>query len=131
MNGNTPDPAHAEEAVGGACPSFIIAMDVIGRRWTGIIIKAIGEGNAGFAEISRFVGHVGDTMLAKRLRELEADCLIERTVTPGPPVRVSYTLTVAGGALLPILDDITGWGHAYSLAESRESNTAKRHEGAH
>lgn len=123
-------PAHAEEAVGGACPSFVTAMDVIGRRWTGIIIEAIGQGNTGFAEISRFVRHIGDTMLAKRLRELEADGLLERTVAAGPPIRVTYTLTVAGLALLPILEDITSWGHAYSMAESRESQTTHRNEGA-
>lgn len=105
-----------EEAVGGACPSFVTAMDVIGRRWTGIIIEAIGRDCTGFAEISRFVGHIGDTMLAKRLRELETDGLIERAVVGTRPLRVRYTLTVAGLALLPILEDITSWGHAYGTA---------------
>ncbi|GAB3556817.1 winged helix-turn-helix transcriptional regulator [Spelaeicoccus albus] len=130
MSQTTPNPVHAEEAVGGACPSFVTAMDVIGRRWNGIIIEAIGRGNHGYAEISRFVGHVGDTMLAKRLRELEADGLVERTVEAGPPIRVTYTLTVAGSALLPILEDITSWGHAYSLAESRDHQPNARPEGA-
>lgn len=131
MNEYRTDPTHAEEAIGGACPSFITAMDVIGRRWTGIIIEAIGQGNSGFADISRFVGHIGDTMLAKRLREMEGDCLIERAVAPGPPIRVTYTLTVAGLGLLPILEDITSWGHAYSLAETPEAEKTTRHEGAH
>jgi len=82
-------------------------MDVIGRRWSGLIIEAIGKGHAGFAEVSRFVPQIGDTMLAKRLRELEIDGLIEREVINGRPVRVRYSLTAAGLALLPILRDIT------------------------
>lgn len=107
--------------MGGACPSFITAMDIIGRRWTGIIIEAIGQGNSGFADISRFVRHIGDTMLAKRLRELESDGLVDREVVDERPIRVCYTLTVAGLALLPILQDITSWGHAYALSEGSSS----------
>ena len=110
-------PAHQAEADGGACPSFVAAMDVIGRRWSGIIIEAIGKGNTGFADVSRFVPQIGDTMLAKRLRELETDGLIQREVIDGRPIRVRYSLTVAGLALLPILRDITSWGHAYSMTE--------------
>lgn len=116
-----------EEAVGGACPSFVTAMDIIGRRWTGIIIEAIGRDCTGFAEISRFVGHIGDTMLAKRLRELETDGLVERTVVDTRPLRVRYTLTIAGLALLPILEDITSWGHAYEAAEN-PAGTSDTHE---
>lgn len=110
-----------EEAIGGACPSFVTGMDIIGRRWTGIIIEAIGRDCTGFAEISRFVGHIGDTMLAKRLRELETDGLIEREIIETRPVRVRYTLTVAGLALLPILEDITSWGHAYRTVDEPAS----------
>lgn len=112
-----------EEPVGGACPSFVTAMDIIGRRWSGIIIEAIGRGCTGFAEISRFIAHIGDTMLAKRLRELEDDGLVERTVASSRPVRVEYSLTVAGLALLPILRDITEWGHSYAAAESPATHT--------
>lgn len=113
----SPAPAHQAEADGGACPSFVAAMDVIGRRWSGIIIEAIGKGNTGFADVSRFVPQIGDTMLAKRLRELETDGLIQREVIDGRPLRVRYSLTVAGLALLPILRDITSWGHAYAVTE--------------
>lgn len=120
---------HTEEPTGSACPSFVAAMDVIGRRWNGIIIEAIGRGNTGFADISRFVGGIGDTMLARRLKELETDCLIKREVVPDRPVRVHYTLTPAGQALLPILQDITNWGHTYTRVETAPvSNSAKQQE---
>lgn len=100
----------------GACPSFVAAMDVIGRRWSGLIIEAIGQGNTGFAEISRFIGVIGDTMLARRLRELEDDLLVVREALEGPPMRVKYSLTERGAELLPILKQIVLWGHAHALA---------------
>ena len=115
--GNRSPILHGEEAEEGACPSFIAAMDIVGRRWSGIIIEAIGRGNTGFADISRFITHIGDAMLAKRLRELEIDGLVQREVLGGPPIRVKYSLTVAGLALLPILQSLTSWGHDYSLAQ--------------
>lgn len=100
----------------GACPSFVAAMDVIGRRWSGLIIEAIGQGNTGFAEISRFIGVIGDTMLARRLRELEDDLLVVREALEGPPMRVKYSLTERGAELLPILKQIVLWGHSHALA---------------
>ncbi|PPF56486.1 transcriptional regulator [Clavibacter michiganensis] len=112
----------------GACPSFVAAMDVIGRRWSGLIIEAIGQGNTGFAEISRFIGVIGDTMLARRLRELEDDSLVVREVLDGPPVRVRYSLTGRGAELLPILQQIVLWGHAHALAGTRTPE--HRFEGA-
>lgn len=124
---NQSSASHAEEAEEGACPYFIAAMDVIGRRWSGIIIEAIGRGNTGFADISRFISHIGDTMLAKRLRELEVDGLVEREVLGGPPVRVKYSLTVAGLALLPILQNITSWGHDYSIAQQEPVRDPANH----
>jgi DNA-binding HxlR family transcriptional regulator len=82
---------------------------------------AIGRDNTGFNDISRFIPGIGDTMLAKQLRELENDGLIEREVLQGRPIRVSYTLTVAGLALLSVLEDITGWGRAYAATEDPRS----------
>lgn len=102
------------------CSSFLVTMDIIGRRWNAIIIKAIAEQCTGFAEIRRFVGHIGDTMLAKRLRELESDGLIERHIIDTRPLRVKYTLTEAGLALLPILSEITRWGRAYARVEAAD-----------
>lgn len=122
-----PQRAAEDTTASGACPSFIAAMDIIQRRWSGLIIEAIGRGCTGFAEISRFIEHIGDTMLAKRLRELEDDGLVERTVATSRPIRVEYSLTVAGLALLPILRDITEWGHAYTRVDDPSPTTTKDH----
>lgn len=96
---------------GSACPSFVAAMDVVGRRWSGRVVQALGAGCQGFAEIARHVGGVSDQVLARRLRELESDGLVSRSVTDGHPPLVRYRLTEVGGALLPVLDALTDWGH--------------------
>jgi DNA-binding HxlR family transcriptional regulator len=92
-------------------------MDILGRRWSALIIEAIGRGNAGFAEISKFVGAVVDPMLARRLRELESDGMLTREVVDGRPIRVRYSLTVCGSELLPILRQINVWAHANNLVD--------------
>ena len=111
----------AETVENGVCPNFVVAMDVIGHRWTALIIAGIGREGAGFAEIGRFVGGIGDTMLAKRLRELENDGLVVREVMDTRPTRVQYHLTERGGELLPILEQIAVWGHRYSAAEGERA----------
>ena len=47
--------------------------------------------------------------LTVRLRELETEGLVRRTVIPGPPVRVSYELTEAGESLKPVIDSLGRW----------------------
>ncbi len=88
-------------------------MEIIGRRWNGLILQALGEGCTTFTEVARYVEGLSDAVLARRLRELEGDALIERTVTDARPPGVRYTLTAAGAALTPILDQITTWGERF------------------
>lgn len=94
----------------GASPSFVAAMDIVGRRWNGRVIQALGAGCKGFAEIARHVGGVSDQVLALRLRELESDGLIRRSVTRSHPPVSRYFLTETGRSLLPVLDALAEWG---------------------
>ncbi|MGO3796330.1 MAG: winged helix-turn-helix transcriptional regulator [Pauljensenia sp.] len=107
----------------GACPSFVAAMDIVGRRWNGRVVQALGAGCKGFAEIARHVDGVSDQVLARRLRELESDGLIRRSVTNGRPPAARYFLTDTGRTLLPVLDALTEWGR--QLLNATE---AERHE---
>lgn len=97
-----------------ACPSFVAAMDIVGKRWNGIIVQAIAEGCNAFSEIARYTPGLSDTMLARRLRELEDQQLVLRSVTSGRPPAVHYSLTDAGAALAPVLDALTAWGEQYT-----------------
>ena len=91
------------------------AFGLLGKRWNGIILGALRNGPAGFAEIRRAIGSITDSMLSDRLGELCAAQLVERTVTDTRPPSVSYRLTAAGDALVPILDQLAGWasGHLH------------------
>ena len=113
-------PAAPERAGGDptaleACPSFLQAMAIIGRRWNGLIIQAMAKGCHSFTEISRFAQRLSDTSLSRRLKDLEDEGLIIRKVIDERPVRVRYSLTEAGAALAPVLDSLTEWGEQYAL----------------
>ncbi len=97
------------------CPYFKAAMDVLGRRWNGLIIASLAErGSLRFSELREHLPAVGDRMLAARLRELEAQGLLVRSVTPGPPVRVAYALTAAGKEFGTVARAISVWGQRFA-----------------
>src|SRR4051795_7018629 len=78
------------------CPLFHEAVELIGKRWTGAILKVLLDGPARFSEIAQAVPQLSDRLLSERMKELEARGLVARTVHPGPPVRVEYTLSQMG-----------------------------------
>src|ERR1700761_6679607 len=88
------------------------AFGILGKRWNGVILAILLSGPPGFAELRRAVNGISDSVLADRLTELGRAGLVERTVSDGPPVSVSYALTPAGQALLPALDSLAEWATA-------------------
>lgn len=74
-----------------------------------MILEAIVTGHVRYAEIKSAVPGLSDTMLAQRLRELEAEGLVEREVRAATPVEVHYRLTAKGQALAPVLDALAVW----------------------
>src|SRR5437016_13078536 len=88
---------------------FQRAIELIGKRWTGAVVKALIPAPARFNQLLSGIPGISDRVLTERLRELESEGLVERLVDPGPPVRVSYRLTSRGRALEPILGAITEW----------------------
>ena len=100
-------PPQAEPA---CCPYFHKAVELIGRRWTGAIIEILMQSGAlRFSSIAAAVPDLSDRMLSDRLKELELNRLVERTVYPGPPVRVQYALTPMGQELAPALAELKRW----------------------
>jgi DNA-binding HxlR family transcriptional regulator len=93
------------------CPRFQLAMELLGKRWTGLIIKLLLERPLRFSELADRLEVVGDRMLAERLKELERQQVIVRRVFAEVPVRVEYSLTEKGRALAPVLDSIEVWGN--------------------
>ncbi|WP_349428890.1 helix-turn-helix domain-containing protein [Microbacterium sp. LWS13-1.2] len=89
-----------------------LAFSVLGKRWNGMIISALGGGPSTFVSLRRGVSGISDTVLSDRLAELAKAALVTRTVTAGPPVTVSYALTESGEGLLPILEQLGSWAAA-------------------
>jgi DNA-binding HxlR family transcriptional regulator len=111
------------------CERFHTAIELIGTRWSGAILRVMVTGQHRYAHIKAAVPGLSDTMLAQRLRTMEADGLIERRVIPTSPVQVEYHLTEMGRELEPVLDAVIAWSHKWiplpsTPAESREDRLA-------
>jgi DNA-binding HxlR family transcriptional regulator len=101
-------------AAPACCPLYHRAVELIGRRWTGAILETLVQaGSLRFSQIASAVAALSDRMLSDRLKELEAHGLVERTVFPGPPVRVEYALTRKGRELAPALAELKRWARAW------------------
>jgi DNA-binding HxlR family transcriptional regulator len=98
------------------CPHFHAAVELIGKRWAGAILCALTERPLRFAELAQAVPGVSDRLLSQRLRELEAEGLVERTVHRGAPVRVVYRLTDKGIALRPAIRELRDWARRWNRA---------------
>jgi DNA-binding HxlR family transcriptional regulator len=109
-------PDAGSEACARSDASLVRAFDLLGRRWTGVILGTLSDGPASFRELARAVPGISDSMLSTRLGELTQAGLVTRTVDEGPPLSVAYELTDAGRALLPALEKISRWADEYLVA---------------
>ncbi|HEV7650971.1 MAG TPA: helix-turn-helix domain-containing protein [Actinophytocola sp.] len=110
--------SHAER--GPRCDvALSAAFAVLGKRWTGVILGVLADGEAGFAELSRGVGGpISDSVLAARLTELVTGGLVDRRVDTGPPIAVRYALTPTGQALIPALRELGRWARDHLLTDT-------------
>jgi DNA-binding HxlR family transcriptional regulator len=96
------------------CPVFHHAVEIIGRRWTGVIIRSMLAGKTRFSEILDTVPGLSDRLLSERLKELEHEGIVVRTVVPQTPVRVDYHLTQKGLDLSVVVRAVAGWAEAWT-----------------
>ncbi len=89
------------------------AFDLLGKRWTGVVLGTLSGGPAGFRVLSRAVEGISDSVLSDRLSALCNAGLATRSVDEGPPISVAYELTDAGRALLPALEQISRWAEQH------------------
>ncbi len=98
---------------GGCCPLYHEAVELVGRRWTGAILRVLMDGPMRFSEIAQSVPELSDRLLSERVKELEARGIVCRTVLPGPPVRVEYSLSKMGHELEPALSELQRWANRW------------------
>ncbi len=95
------------------CPRFNKAAVIIGRRWSGAILRVMLDGATHFNEMARSIPGISDKMLSERLKEFEAEGLVKRVVQPTTPVSIEYQLTDMGEALRPVLDGLGAWARTW------------------
>jgi DNA-binding HxlR family transcriptional regulator len=100
------------------CPRFQHALELLSKRWTGLIIKVLLDGPARFNELANELQVVADRVLSERLKELETEGVLTRRVYAETPVRVEYSLTEKGRDLAPVVAAIEGWSHRWIAAPS-------------
>jgi len=93
----------------GCCPLYHEAVELVGRRWTGAILRVLMDGPLRFSEIAQAVPELSDRLLSERMKELERRGIVERNVIPGPPLRVEYSLSQMGRELEPALSELQRW----------------------
>ncbi|HET7815715.1 MAG TPA: winged helix-turn-helix transcriptional regulator [Candidatus Baltobacteraceae bacterium] len=108
----------------GLCPRYHRAIELIGRRWTGAIVRTLTNGPRRFNELLSGIPGISDRLLTERLRELEAEGVVRREVLPESPVRVMYELTPCGRELQPALDEIGRWAERWIAADTAEATEA-------
>ncbi|CAM4300626.1 helix-turn-helix transcriptional regulator [Corallococcus sp. ZKHCc1 1396] len=96
------------------CERFLTAAELLGRRWTGIILRILMDGPCRFGELTERIGGISERVLSERLKELEAEGVIERHVDPGPPIRSEYRLTQKGQALWKVIHELGQWAEQWA-----------------
>ncbi|WP_042454350.1 winged helix-turn-helix transcriptional regulator [Neobacillus dielmonensis] len=91
------------------CPKVERTFELIGKRWTGLIIYVLLSGPKRFSEINTMIPDLSKRMLTERMKELEEHGIVIRNVIPERPVRTEYVLTQKGKELGNILGPIKNW----------------------
>lgn len=85
-------------------------MYVMGGKWRLMIINSICNGNRRFRDIQRSIPGITTRMLSRELKDMEANKLIKRTVTPSTPVLVEYSETDYCLSFGTIILEMIRWG---------------------
>jgi DNA-binding HxlR family transcriptional regulator len=105
-----PDNQHED----GICEHFQRAAGLLGKRWSTLIVSAMLSGVTRFSDIRDAVAPISDTLLSERLKQLEADGIVRRDVTPSTPVLIEYHLTDEGRDLERVIDELRSWAERWA-----------------
>lgn len=94
---------------------------LIGNKWEVLILRDLMPGKKRFSELRASIGSISQKVLTSKLREMEANGLVQRKVYAEVPPRVEYSLTPLGRSLKPVLDSLEKWGYQYKaqMTQSR------------
>ena len=95
------------------CTLYHQAVELVGKRWTGAILIVLMDGPLRFSEVKHLVPDLSDRLLSERLKELEAEGIVQRYCDDDAPAKVEYALTPKGEALEPAVRALKSWAHSY------------------
>jgi len=98
-----------EGAIGVGCPVARTA-EIIGNKWTPLIVRDLARGQRRFSELERSLSGISPKTLSERLKRLEEAGVIDRACFAEVPPRVEYSLTPKGFALLPVIESMRAFG---------------------
>ena len=95
------------------CPRMQAAVDLLGRRWTALIVQQLQEKPRRYSELHEALDVMSERMLIQRLKELESAGVLLRNVIDDQPVRVEYQLTEKGRALARVIGGLQRWAEEW------------------
>jgi len=98
-----------EETSDGENSASFFAWNLLGKRWTFLIIAELLARPQSFQELVKHVQGISESVLSERLKELEREGVVQRGVHEHRPLRVTYRLTAKGEALDPVIRAIGIW----------------------
>jgi len=112
--------------MGKDCPIWQM-FDLVGDRWSAIILFVIGDGVKRYSELQKQISMVSKKMLTQTLRNLERDGLVDRKVYAVVPPRTEYRLTDLGKSILKPIRGLTDWAGQHqqelrAIQEKRDKN---------
>jgi DNA-binding HxlR family transcriptional regulator len=102
------------------------ALDVVGDRWTLLIVRELLSGPRRYTDLHADLPGVSTDVLASRLKDMERDGLATRRRLPPPGAAFVYELTARGRELLPVLQALGAWGGP-ELGARRPTDAVRAH----
>ncbi|GGB35213.1 transcriptional regulator [Virgibacillus dakarensis] len=104
------------------CPRFEKAMQLMSKRWVGLILFELLKGTKRFSEMETDLP-ISGRLLSDRLKMLEKEGIVERNIYSEFPVRIEYSLSEKGKALEPVIKEIQEWAEDWiTMEEIKEQN---------
>jgi len=104
----------APHGEGPICRHFQRAAELIGQRWVPQVIYALQGGPMRYSNLKMAIPPISDALLSDRLKDLEAEGILTRTVEPSSPIRVTYALTSRGDELAAVLGELQVWAERWA-----------------
>jgi DNA-binding HxlR family transcriptional regulator len=100
--------------------------EIIGSKWTPLIVHDLSEGPRRFMELEHACPGISPRTLSERLQMLDHEGIVIRRSYPESPPRVEYELTDKGRALLPIIEAMRAFGREWLAAPAKAPRGRRR-----